>query len=163
MSDESILIYSVSIPCAKCVILRPMKTISISFIRCWLLLSGFMLPHVLWAQRLNFRQADSLLVTHNHDLKTARWDVSSAEGQLAQSRRYDNPTVNMMYNVPIPTPAVGLMADTTASWTCSYLSLLPLADSMPNKSGRTKPLRRLHAASCVLPSVTCVHRPTPCS
>ena len=79
-----------------------MKTISISFIRCWLLLSGFMLPHVLWAQRLNFRQADSLLVTHNHDLKTARWDVSSAEGQLAQSRRYDNPTVNMMYNVRNP-------------------------------------------------------------
>lgn len=79
-----------------------MKTISITLIRCWLLLTGFMLPHLLWAQKLSFRQADSLLVTRNHDLKTARWDVSSAEGQLAQSRRYDNPTVSMMYNVRNP-------------------------------------------------------------
>lgn len=97
MSDESILMRSVSAPYAKCVILRPMKTISIFLIRCWLLLSGFMLPHLLWAQKLSFRQADSLLVARNHDLKSARWDVSAAEGQLAQSRRYDNPTVNMMY------------------------------------------------------------------
>ena len=93
---------SVSAPYAKCVILRPMKTISIFLIRCWLLLSGFMLPHLLWAQKLSFRQADSLLVARNHDLKSARWDVSAAEGQLAQSRRYDNPTVNMMYNVRNP-------------------------------------------------------------
>lgn len=79
-----------------------MKTISITLIRCWLLLTGFMLPHLLWAQKLSFRQADSLLVTRNHDLKTARWDVSAAEGQLAQSRRYDNPSVSIMYNVRNP-------------------------------------------------------------
>ena len=79
-----------------------MKTISISLIRCWLLLSGFMLPHMLWAQKLSFSQADSLLVARNHDLKTARWDVSAAEGQLAQSRRYDNPSVSIMYNVRNP-------------------------------------------------------------
>lgn len=79
-----------------------MKTISITLIRCWLLLSGFMLPHLLWAQKLSFRQADSLLVARNHDLKTARWDISAAEGQLAQSRRYDNPSVSIMYNVRNP-------------------------------------------------------------
>ena len=61
-----------------------------------------MLPHMLWAQKLSFRQADSLLVARNHELKSARWDVSAAEGQLAQSRRYDNPTVSMMYNVRNP-------------------------------------------------------------
>lgn len=55
-----------------------------------------------WAQRLSFRQADSLLLAHSHDLQTARWDVAAAEGQLAQSRRYDNPTVSMMYNVRNP-------------------------------------------------------------
>lgn len=55
-----------------------------------------------WAQLLSFRQADSLLLAHSHNLQTARWDVAAAEGQLAQSRRYDNPTVSMMYNVRNP-------------------------------------------------------------
>ena len=79
-----------------------MKTISISLIRCWLLPLGIMLPHLLWAQKLSFRQADSLLVARNHELKTARLEVSSAEGQLTQSRRYDNPSVSIMYNVRNP-------------------------------------------------------------
>lgn len=54
------------------------------------------------AQRLSLRQADSLLVVRSHDLQSARWDVAAAEGQLAQARRYDNPTVSMMYNVRNP-------------------------------------------------------------
>ena len=58
--------------------------------------------HAAQAQRISFREADSLLVTHSHDLQAARYDVAAAEGQLAQSRRYDNPTVSMMYNVRNP-------------------------------------------------------------
>lgn len=54
------------------------------------------------AQHLSLRQADSLLVVHSHDIKSAQWDVVAAEGQLAQSRRYDNPTMSMMYNVRNP-------------------------------------------------------------
>ena len=79
-----------------------MKTIRYSLIRCGLLLSAVILPIAAAAQKLSFRQADSLLVARNHDLKAARWDVAAAEGQLAQSRRYDNPTVSMMYNVRNP-------------------------------------------------------------
>ena len=79
-----------------------MKTIRHSLIRCGLLLSAVILPIAAAAQKLSFRQADSLLVARNHDLKAARWDVEAAEGQLAQSRRYDNPTVSMMYNVRNP-------------------------------------------------------------
>lgn len=52
---------------------------------------------------LNFCQADSLLAARNHDLRSARLDITAAEGQLEQSRRYDNPTVSMMYNVQNPT------------------------------------------------------------
>ena len=60
------------------------------------------MPLMMQAQKLSFRQADSLLVEHSHDLRSARLDVAAAEGQLAQSRRYDNPTVSMMYNVRNP-------------------------------------------------------------
>ena len=69
-----------------------------------------LLPLLAWvccdvaqAQRLSFRQADSLMVVRSHDLRSARWDVTAAEGQLAQSRRYDNPTMSVMYNVQNPT------------------------------------------------------------
>lgn len=55
------------------------------------------------AERLSFSRADSLLAVRNHALRTARLDVTAAEGQLAQSRRYDNPTVEVMYNVKNPT------------------------------------------------------------
>lgn len=54
------------------------------------------------AERLSFSEADSLLVMRNHALRSARLDVSAAEGQLAQSKRYDNPTVSVMYNVQNP-------------------------------------------------------------
>ena len=79
-----------------------MKTIKLSFIRFWLLLPAVSMPLLMQAQKLSFRQADSLLVMHSHDLRSARLDVVAAEGQLAQSRRYDNPTVSMMYNVRNP-------------------------------------------------------------
>ena len=93
---------SVSAPGAKYVILRPMKTINISFLRSWLLFPAVLLSMVMRAQTLSFPQADSLLAVNNHDLRSARWNVTAAEGQLAQSRRYDNPTVSMMYNVCNP-------------------------------------------------------------
>ena len=54
------------------------------------------------AQRLGFAQADSLIEAHSQDLQSARWNVTAAEGQLSQSCRYDNPTVNVMYNVRNP-------------------------------------------------------------
>lgn len=54
------------------------------------------------AERLGFAQADSLLAQRNHALRSARLDVCAAEGQLAQSKHYDNPTVSVMYNVQNP-------------------------------------------------------------
>lgn len=54
------------------------------------------------AERLSFSEADSLLVMHNPALRSARLDVSAAEGLLEQSRRYDNPTMGVMYNVQNP-------------------------------------------------------------
>lgn len=53
--------------------------------------------------RLTFSQADSLLVLRNYDLRSARLAITAAEGQLAQSGRYDNPTVSVMYNIQNPT------------------------------------------------------------
>lgn len=53
--------------------------------------------------RLTFCQADSLLALRNHNLRSARLDISAAEGQLAQSSRYDNPTMSVMYNIYNPT------------------------------------------------------------
>jgi cobalt-zinc-cadmium efflux system outer membrane protein len=79
-----------------------MKTNSNSFIRLCLLLLVTGMPIMLQAQRLTFREADSLVVARSHDLKSARLDVTAAEGQQAQSKRYDNPTVSMMYNVRNP-------------------------------------------------------------
>ena len=53
--------------------------------------------------RLTLSQADSLLVLRNYDLRSARLAITAAEGQLAQSGRYDNPTVSVMYNIQNPT------------------------------------------------------------
>lgn len=41
---------------------------------------------------IDFHTADSLLLARSHDLRLARRDVDAAEGQLAQSHLYDNPT-----------------------------------------------------------------------
>ena len=51
---------------------------------------------------IDFHTADSLLLARSHDLRLARRDVDAAEGQLAQSRLYDNPTMSVMYNVRNP-------------------------------------------------------------
>lgn len=79
-----------------------MKTFSIFLFRYWLLLPAAGMPLLVQAQKLSFSQADSLVVARSHDLRSARLDVSAAEGQLAQVRRYDNPTMSVMYNVRNP-------------------------------------------------------------
>lgn len=60
-----------------------MKTINISFLRSWLLFPAVLLSMVMRAQTLSFPQADSLLAVNNHDLRSARWNVTAAEEQLA--------------------------------------------------------------------------------
>lgn len=55
------------------------------------------------AGRISFAKADSLLAQRNPVLRSARLDVTVADGLLTQSRSYDNPTVNVMYNVQNPT------------------------------------------------------------
>ncbi len=56
-----------------------------------------------FGSRLTFCQADSLLVLRNLTLRSAHMDISAAEGNLAQSSRYDNPTMSVMYNIQNPT------------------------------------------------------------
>ena len=79
-----------------------MKTINKTLISLCLLLLAVSMPLMVQAQRISFARADSLIAGQSHDLRLARLDVAAAEGQLAQSRRYDNPTVSMMYNVRNP-------------------------------------------------------------
>lgn len=81
-----------------------MKKQSNMKIRFWLmLLVAWVCCDGTRAERLSFSEADSLLVMRNPALRSARLDVSAAEGLLEQSRRYDNPTVSVMYNVQNPT------------------------------------------------------------
>jgi cobalt-zinc-cadmium efflux system outer membrane protein len=79
-----------------------MKTISNILISLCLLLPAVSMPLMVQAQQISFSRADSLIAVRSHDLRLARLDVAAAEGQLAQSRRYDNPTVSLMYNVRNP-------------------------------------------------------------
>ena len=79
-----------------------MKKINKTLISLCLLLLAVSMPLMVQAQRISFARADSLIAGQSHDLRLARLDVAAAEGQLAQSRRYDNPTVSMMYNVRNP-------------------------------------------------------------
>lgn len=50
-------------------------------------------------RKISIDEIDSLVARRNLQLQAARIDVSDAEGQLQQAKKYANPELQVMHNV----------------------------------------------------------------
>lgn len=88
--------------------------------------------------KLTVPQASQLLRDHNPQLRSKALDVKDAEAQLRQSRSYDNPSVDGMYNIYNPPTTNGWTLDTTERRTYPSNNPLPLAVSTTSRCARRK-------------------------